>query len=411
MIQNFFMNEKNQSSKLIKSNAVKFIVYLGIVSLFADITYEGARSITGQYLAILGASGAVVGVVSGFGEMIGYAFRLVSGVVSDRTKKYWPLTFLGYILTLFSVPLLAFTTHWQTASVLIILERFGKAIRSPSKDAMLSFAARQVGTGWGFGLHQLLDQTGAVVGPLLILLVLSFHEGYPLAFLILLIPSIFAIALLVLARFKFPAPHELEVKVLTLKKEKFSKAYWIYLIGISLVGCGFIDFALIAYHFQKTSSLNTLSIPLFYAIAMGISGLSAFYLGRLFDVKGIPVLIGITFFSSFFVLAFLKSFIFQLLGMMLWGIGLGFHTSIMKAFVANIVPPQKRGTAYGILNFSFGLFWFIGSSLMGFLYDISLTGLIIFSLLTQWSSLPFFFYLNRYKQEGIEKVQDGKRAS
>src|SRR5580658_3323122 len=141
-------------NELSKNTAIKFVILLGIVSFFGDMTYEGARSITGQYLAILGASGTVVGVVAGLGELFGYSVRLVSGYISDKTGKYWLVTFIGYTLNLFAVPLLALAGNWPLAASLMILERFGKSIRSPAKDAMLSYATKEVGRGWGFGLHE-----------------------------------------------------------------------------------------------------------------------------------------------------------------------------------------------------------------------------------------------------------------
>ena len=142
---------------LFKNHALKFIILLGIVSLFADMTYEGARSITGPYLALLGASAAVVGFVAGFGELVGYALRLVSGYMADKTRRYWAMTIIGYAVNLLAVPLLALAGNWPMAAILLIAERMGKAIRTPPRDVMLSHAASQVGRGWGFGLHEAMD--------------------------------------------------------------------------------------------------------------------------------------------------------------------------------------------------------------------------------------------------------------
>ena len=121
-----------------------------MVSLLADITYEGARSITGPYLAILGANAAVVGFVAGFGELVGYGLRLVSGYLADRTGKYWTITIVGYAINLLAVPLLALADQWWLAALLIIIERMGKGMRVPSRDAMLSHAGHRMGMGWAF---------------------------------------------------------------------------------------------------------------------------------------------------------------------------------------------------------------------------------------------------------------------
>ena len=159
-----------------KNTALRFVLMIGVVSFFADFTYEGSRSITGPYLAMLGASATAVGFVSGFGELLGYGLRLVSGRLSENTGRFWPITLLGYTIQMLAVPLLAFAGSWQLASVLIIIERIGKATRNPPRDVMLSHAAKEMGYGWGFGVHEALDQCGPLFGPLLVSAVLSFER-------------------------------------------------------------------------------------------------------------------------------------------------------------------------------------------------------------------------------------------
>ncbi|MHB1417602.1 MAG: MFS transporter, partial [Chloroflexota bacterium] len=194
------------------SGALQFIVLLGIVSLFADMTYEGARSITGPFLGILGASATVVGIVAGFGELVGYGLRLVSGYVADRTQRYWTITMVGYAINLLAVPLLALAGRWEVAALFIILERTGKAMRNPPRDAMLSHATSQVGRGWGFGLHEALDQVGAVLGPLLVAGILALQGDYRPAFAVLGLSALAALALLVAARLSYPTPRDFEAK-------------------------------------------------------------------------------------------------------------------------------------------------------------------------------------------------------
>jgi len=381
-----------------KRRALRFIVLLGIVSLFADVTYEGARSITGPFLAILGASGAVVGIVAGFGELVGYGMRLAAGYLSDKTHRYWMLAIFGYAVNLLAVPALAFAGSWQVAAVLIILERFGKAIRSPAKDTMLSFATKETGRGWGFGLHEALDQIGAVVGPLLISAILFFKESYQFGFAMLIFPALAALGVLAGARFSYPYPQKMESVRFDRSKNVFSRTYWIYLVAAGLIAAGYADFALIAYHFQKSASVPQLWIPLFYSIAMAVDGLAALWMGKMFDVKGIKVLIFVTVLSALFApLVFLGGFVSSMIGMILWGIGMGSQESLLRAVVAKLVVPQKRGRAYGMLHFGFGVFWFAGSALMGILYDISIVSLVLFSVLAQLASIPLFLYLNKLK--------------
>lgn len=369
---------------------------MGVVSLFADMTYEGARSITGPYLAILGASGTAVGFVAGFGELIGYGLRLVSGYVSDRTGKYWTITLLGYTINLLAVPLLALAGRWEIAAILIMAERMGKAIRAPARDAMLSHATHQIGRGWGFGLHEALDQVGALLGPLTVAGVLYFKGGYQMSFGILLIPALLALSVLIVARLTYPRPRDFEAVSVKLESKGFPKIFWLYLAAVGLIAAGYVDFPLIAYHFKKASVASDSWIPIFYGVAMGVDALAALIFGRLFDQIGIPVLIVAAVISSFFSpLVFLGGFQLALLGMILWGVGMGAQESILRAAIAGMVPSHRRGTAYGIFNTGYGLFWFLGSALMGILYDISIPALIIFSVVIQLGSVPLFLLIRK----------------
>lgn len=375
-----------------KKSATAFVIFIGIVSFFGDMTYEGARSVIGQYLAILGASGTIVGIVAGLGELIGYGFRFVSGYVSDKTGKYWVVTFVGYACNLLAVPLLALAGSWQAAAALVILERFGKAIRTPSRDAMLSYATKEIGRGWGFGLHEAMDQTGAIIGPLIVSIVLYFQGTYQQSFAILLIPALCALSVLTCARLMYPRPQDLEIEIPELIKEHFTKKYWLYIVATSCVAAGYVDFALIAFHFKKVTQIADAWVPILFAISMGVAGIAALVFGHLYDHFGIVVLIFATALASLFVfLVFSDKFYLTLIGMVLWGIGLGAQESIMRAFVANLVGMNKRATAFGILNMWFGISWFLGSALMGILYDISLTALIVFSFSIQMASIPILY--------------------
>ena len=367
-----------------------FVILLGLVSLFSDMTYEGARSITGPYLFYLGAGAAVVGFASGFGEFIGYGLRLFSGWLADKTKKYWGLMFIGYALNLLSVPALALVNSWGLAVLLIILERTGKALRTPARDTLLSYATFKMGRGLGFGIHEAMDQIGAFVGPLIVALVFYLKMGYKPAFLVLLIPALIALSLLTFAKITYPAPQKFEKGFLELETKGFSKSFWWYLLGMCLVGAGFVDFPLIGYHLEKTSILSKDWIPILYALAMGVDALSAIFLGLLFDRLGLKaVILAIILSLGAIPLTFLGGVILIFLGMILWGIGLGTQESIMRAVIAQLVPIEKRGIGYGIFNTFFGLFWFAGSFLLGFLYDFSILALVALSVTFQALSIPF----------------------
>jgi MFS family permease len=388
---------KMQSKDLVKGSAWIFVILLGCVSLFSDMTYEAARSITGPYLGLLGASAFIVGLVAGLGELAGYAFRLVSGYLTDKTKSYWLITFSGYIINLIAVPLLAFTGDWVSASILIVLERFGKAVRVPSRDAMLSFAAKKTGTGIGFGINEALDQIGAVLGPVIVAASLFLKNGdYHFAFGILIFPAILALSLLTLGRILFPKPQNLEVKNLNIQAKGFQKSYWIYLFAVIFIAMGFADFPLIAYHFSKTPAVSAELVPLFYAAAMAADAIAALVFGFLYDKTGIKILAAAAFISAFFApLVFLGGVFGSALplywvGVILWGIGMGAQESIMRSAIADMSPHEKRASAYGIFNTGFGLFWFIGSALLGFLYGVNLVAMVIFSVAAQLVSIPIF---------------------
>ncbi|ACZ42460.1 major facilitator superfamily MFS_1 [Thermobaculum terrenum ATCC BAA-798] len=386
---------QRSTTTTIRSHAFRFIVLVGIVSLFADMTYEGARGIIGPYLAVLGASGAVVGFVAGFGELLGYAFRLVSGYISDRTRQYWLTTILGYVINLGAVPLLALTGNWQLAAILVIAERMGKALRVPARDAMLSHAASQIGTGKGFGIHEALDQIGAVVGPLIVAATLFFTSGsYRTGFAVLAIPAILSIATLIAARVMYPAPHKLEIRQIELETQGLRGVFWVYMLAIGLIAAGYADFPLIAYHFQKANLFSQDAIPILYTVAMGTDALAALFLGALFDRMGmLSLAIGTVLSALFAPLSFLGNAYLSVIGVIMWGIGMGAQESIMRAAVSRMVPADRRGAAFGVFNTGYGLFWFGGSLLMGVLYDISIPLLVLFSVLVQVASVVIILSL------------------
>ncbi|BAZ05040.1 MFS transporter [Calothrix sp. NIES-3974] len=377
-------------------SALKFVVILGIVSLCADATYEGARSITGAYLGVLGASGFVVGLVAGLGELIGYCFRLFIGYLSDKTRKYWRITTIGYALNTTVVPMLALAGTWQIAALLMLGERTGKAIRTPPRDVLLSHAALRLGGGFGFGLHETLDQIGAVAGPLAVATMVSFTGGYQSGFAILLIPAVVGMVVLLFGQRIYPNPRDFEHHTAPLDSQGLPRKFWIYLGAVAFMAAGFADFPLIAYYFQTQAIATGNTIPLLYALAMGVDGIAALIFGRLFDRFGISILIVAVVLSSLFApLVFFGTLNLAVLGIVLWGIGMGAQESILKAAVAAMIPPEKRGSAFGIFNTGYGLSWFLGSALMGVFYDSSMNILIIFSILVQLAAVPILLFVTR----------------
>jgi len=383
--------------------ALRFVLLVGILSLFADSAYEGSRSILGPYLAILDASAAAIGIIMGLGELAGYGLRLVSGRWADTTRRFWPITIFGYVLQMTAVPALALTGSWPAAAVLIVLERVGKATRSPPRDAMLAHAARHLG-GYGkvFGLHEALDQLGALGGPLIVAAVLARRADYHRAFAVLLIPAAINIALVLLARQLYKNPEDLDPAApRELRTGGLERLYWVYFAGAALVAAGFADYPLIAYHWTRAHVLASDWIPIFYSVAMAVSGTGSFLLGRLFDRHGFSVLIvltGVT--AAFAPLVFLGGFWSALAGAAVWGLGTGVHESIIPAAVAPIVSAEKRASAFGVFTAGYGLCWFLGSAAIGILYERSVWAALAFCLATQLAAVPLFAWVGRRHPTG-----------
>ncbi len=385
---------KELSPEVLMRQAWRLVVLLGVVSLLADLTYEGARSLIGPYLGWLGASAVAVGVVAGAGELVGYSLRLLSGYLSDRTRRYWTFTLLGYGINLLAVPALALAGRWEVAAALIVAERVGKALRTPARDALLAYATAHVGHGRGFGLHEALDQIGAVAGPLFLSGLLLTGSGYREAFAMLLWPALLALAVLGWACQQAPHFHDASDTSRSEHTRPLPRLFWLYLAGAALLAAGYADFPLIAYHFRHANVLSEAHIPLAYAWAMAVDALAAVGLGALFDRKGILVLaIAIASGAAAAPLVFLGDKGAAWVGMALWGVGMGAQESILRASLAQMITPAHRGKAFGVFHAVFGLFWFIGSTVLGLLYTTSRGALVAVATGLQLVSAVVFGWL------------------
>ncbi|MEM1575891.1 MAG: MFS transporter [Archaeoglobaceae archaeon] len=355
--------------------ALRFVLLMGIVSLLGDTTYEGARSVIGAYLATFGITALMLGLVIGIGEFLSYGFRIFAGYFADRSKRYWAFTFAGYALIL-SIPLIALTNSLAIILLLIILERLGKALRSPARDTLISFATAKIGRGKGFGIHEAIDQIGAVLGPFIFFVVLFLGYGYREGFLILFIPTILMLLVLLSAKQSYVG-EEIPKK----GEDKLTKAFWLYIAFTILAVAGLVNFQLLAYHFKLNSVFSDELIPMLYALAMGVDAISALLVGRAYDKLGLKCLVLVPVLTPISVILSLEAN--PILGLILFGAIVGMQESVMRAGVAEITGASKRATAYGILNTGFGIGFLLGSSLMGFLYDFSISYLILFSLASE----------------------------
>lgn len=389
--------------------ASHLIILLGVVSLFADATYESARSVLGPYLAALGASGGTVGMVAGLGELIGYGLRFGSGYLADRTGRYWGIALIGFSLNMAAVPFLALAGHWGWVAALIALERTGKAIRNPPRDAILSHAAQVVGRGWGFGLQEALGQIGAVIGPLAISAALYFHADYRTCLGSLAIPALLTLVTLAIGALTYTKPRALETTATAATNLPLPRSFWFFLVAASLIAAGSLDFPLIAYHVHGNALLSEARIPVLYAVVMGSQALSALGSGLLFDRVGLRALIGICLFTAPIApLAFGGHPAGLFAAMILWGLGMGSQKAMFKATVARMSPAGRRGFAYGCFDLCYGVSWFLGSMLMGYSYERSVSALISISIGSQLLAIPVLLFVVR--RAGREEGRKGEKG-
>lgn len=374
--------------KISKRTAYVAIFTMGIVSMFGDIVYESGRGIAPDYLRFLGASAFLVGAVSGAGEFIGYALRLVSGNLADRSRAYWLFIFLGYGLIL-AVPLIGFTFSIEVVMALLLLERLGKALRSPSRDTVVSIVSKGVGSGKAFGLHEAIDQIGAVLGPLILGGVMFYTaNSYPTAFKILLIPYALMLIALAYTYSRIGKGVDVEAKNIRDEEASLSRGFWIYCIAILLNTLGLIPVALILY--MGSSILQPLGqqwmVPLLYVVVQVVDAPMALVSGHLFDRVGVKLL-ALPFILAIFpaFLAFYGGFVGIVASSIVFDLVLGMQESIYRAAIADLVPLSRRGTAYGIFNTALGLGTLASGVIFGFFIDqsYSVTVLMGFAMVLQ----------------------------
>lgn len=387
--------QRNTERTSAASHAFRFVLTMGVVNLFADMTYEGGASINGPFLGTLGASAAAISIIAGMGEFLGYSLRSVSGYVSDKTERYWLITFLGYAVNLLAVPAMALAGSWPVAAGLVLAERVGRAIRKPTVESMLSYTTGSLGRGWVYAVNSALDETGATVGPLLIALVLFLKGNYRTGYALLLISAVSALAALTVARVVFPLPSRLETGR-TAQATGFTRSYWLYMLAGSCFAAGLMSFELISYHLSSTGIVTRYWIPLFLALSTGMGVIASLILGRLFDRIGLPIVMVAVFLSALFSpFVFLGGFFVALLGMILWGIGYATQDTLLKAIIAGVLPEGRRNLAFGLFYLGYGAGWLVGSVTAGLLYERSLPFLIAFSVAAQLASIPVFFIAQR----------------
>jgi MFS family permease len=378
----------------------RFVLAFGVVSMLGDFVYEGGRSIAGPYLATLGAGATLVGIVSGAGEAVALVLRLWTGPVSDRSGRHWALAISGYAITMVSVPLLAVAQAVAPASALVITERFGKAVRSPARDTMLAQASVDIGRGRAFAIHEAMDQSGALVGPLLVALMVAI-SGYRLGFAVLAIPGLLAMAAVLRLRSAVPQPAAYEHGAHAASKTmtvggRFPARFWLYSAFTALTMTGFATFAVLAYHLQARHVISAPWIPVAYAAAMGAAALGALGAGIAYDrigLRGMALLPPLAAAVPF--LSFSTTPVLVWIGAVVWGAAMGVHESTMRAAVADLVPAGRRGAGYGTFTAVYGLAWLAGAAVIAALYSSSVGAAETFVVAVQAVALAAFVPLWR----------------
>lgn len=376
-----------------RQRLMRFVLSVGVVSFFADFTYEGGRSVVGPFLALLGAGPIMAGAVAGFGEVLGYGVRLFSGRYADRNQSYWPVMGIGYTLNLLAVPALALASSLAPAALLVFVERLGKGLRNPPRDTLLAQAGNELGHGRVFGIHELLDQTGAFLGPLAVAAAVAWG-GYRLGFALLLIPALAALAMLLRARAMTPSPRTSSE---VLEDGPMPRTYLRYLLFSAVTVAGFAHFILVSYHFGLAHRLPPVGIPLAFGLAMGIDALAALAAGHLFDRIGFRVLLGlpVLIVVATPLLFLAHSYLLIGLGMAFWGAAMGVQESVMRAGVAHLSPERHRGRAFGTFDATFGVAWLVGSVALGALYRLGPSAVVAFVTILQILAVPLLLWTLR----------------
>ena len=382
--------------------------------------HESARSVNGQYLSLVGLSATQVGLVFGLGEFLGYALRLLSGAWLDKSKRYWLFLFIGYGVHLV-IPLMGLTTSWGWLYTFILLERIGKALRSPAKDTILSAVAEnQIGLGYAFGIQEALDQLGAFLGPLIFTALFYFVgssglEVFQLGYQLLVIPFIILMVVLALVHRKFVREKLTPEVDTTQKPPRLQPIFWIYSAFTFFVAFGLINFSLIGYHLKTQQIVSDGMVPILYAVAMAVDALVAIFIGKGYDrlkrqlrhkTGGVLILLIVPLLTAFVPLLTLSHSVSMLwIGMVLMGVVLGAHETVMRSAIADITPFSKRGIGFGIFNTVYGLSLLLGSLLMGWLYDLEQQPIIVaMTIISEGAAVALYVVL--YKRIQRERVSN-----
>ena len=356
---------QNFASKIPKGTFL--IIIIGIASFFADFTYESANSMFPQFFTHIGGSAFILGIVLGVSQFVGYAFRLVSGRLVDKTKAYWSVIFIGYAINLFAVPLLALSGNYFMAAILIFMEYFGKGIRVPPRDYVVSVAASSGKMGRAFAIQEGLDQAGAVAGPLSVAVILLYSvESYRVAFALLGIPAVITLAVLVNAYLYY---NKAKIKPINTYDQEFlsSRQFLTYSSAIAVSAAGLYPLAFVQVY--SYLSISQYLVPIIFAVAMAGEGIFGVIFGLLYDKVGRNlVFLGlvIPLFIPFLLLRD-ELGLFLVAGLF-YGAATGIQDTSMRAVVGSMIQVENRVYSFGIFNAFYGFGLLVSDVVVGYLF-------------------------------------------
>ncbi len=376
-----------------------FMVFImfGLVSLFADITYEGARSISGAYIRVLEGTGLIAGAIV-IGEFLGYIMRFISGLAADRLRSsriLWAFTISGYIIALSAIPALAFAGRWEMALALLFMERIGKGLRTPSRDVILSEVVEGLGRGKGFGLHEVMDQVGAFTGPIIVTLSIAGSGGsYSPAFLALSIPAIASLASLSAAALMYPRVRSISVER-PVVGWGLDRDFKLFSIALSLMTAGYLPWTIISYHLKASQAVGDPEIAMLYALAMAVDAIMAFPTGYLYDKVGFRSLLVTPIAAALIPSALINgSRMYIYAAAILWGVVMGIYETSIRAAIPDLVQESRRALAYGVYGLIYGASWMVGGLAMGAIHELNPLYLTIYSVILEIPSLALLANLS-----------------
>jgi MFS family permease len=356
-----------------RPGGMRNVTMLGIVSFFTDFSTEMISGMLPSFIVTeLGASKALLGAIEGSAELVSYAFRLVSGSLSDKLRRRKIFILFGYGLSTISKPFFSVSFNWIDVLIVRISDRIGKGVRTAPRDALISDSIRETTSGKAFGIHRSLDQSGAIAGPIAGYALLQFFDVRNI-FILSLIPGVIAIIMLVFFVKEVigkDTTKGMQRNFLYLLKQ--NKPFAILLLITGIFGLGAYNFSFILL---KSSDLGVIesSVPLVYATInithTAVSIPSGIIADRIGKEKVLILGYGVLLVSSFLMVLLSGNFLYAFIIALIYGIYVGITETVQRAVLPKYVDSNLRGTAYGLFNLVIGVGFFIGNILFGYLWD------------------------------------------